>query len=280
MQKLPFFFTAKEIISQGRTTQENLDNIKAWLSSLPPNNFLPGVQDEMIVIFLLSCDNDLDLTKNTITMYYKCKQEGPELYDNREMDREDIKKGMNTIQLSSIPVRTDENYAVHYFRLNDSHYRAFDLIPIMKISYMLLDITQERNLPSGLVVVIDMKGVSLMHLTRIKVSAIRKYFQFLQEGFPLQLKVIHFINAVYFFDKFMNIARAFMKNELVEMVKVHPPSTSQETLFSLVPKKCWPKEYGGDLPSYNDLHEITRKQFEEKQKFWRREQEIRHNLLE
>lgn len=57
-----------------------------------------------------------------------------------------------------------------------------------------------------------------MHLTRLKLAPLKKYLQFLQEGFPLQLKVIHIVNAVYFFDKIMNIMKAFMKNELVDMV--------------------------------------------------------------
>lgn len=62
--------------------------------------------------------------------------------------------------MCSIPVRTDEDYAIHYFRLNDTSYSNFDLVPIMKLSYMLLDITQERHPPNGLIVVIDMTGVS------------------------------------------------------------------------------------------------------------------------
>ena len=61
--------------------------------------------------------------------------------------------------ISSIPVRTDQNYAVHFFKLNDTNYSNFELVPIMKLSYMLMDITQEKSPPDGLVVVIDMKGV-------------------------------------------------------------------------------------------------------------------------
>lgn len=61
--------------------------------------------------------------------------------------------------MSSIPRRTDNNDVVHYFKLNDTNYQNFDLGTIMKTSYMLIDIAQERNPPNGVIVVIDSKGV-------------------------------------------------------------------------------------------------------------------------
>lgn len=60
-------------------------------------------------------------------------------------------------------------------------------------------------------------------------------------------------------------------------IKVHPPSAHPEKLFSLVPKRCWPEDYGGDLPSTQTLHEKTIKQIEERQGFWKLEQELRCN---
>lgn len=56
-----------------------------------------------------------------------------------------------------------------------------------------------------------------MHLTRMKIGPLRRYFQFLQEGFPIQMKVIHIINPVYFLDKFLNLVKLCTKSELMEM---------------------------------------------------------------
>lgn len=60
----------------------------------------------------------------------------------------------------SIPVRMSNNTVVHFFKVNDTNYQNFDWVHSMKLSYMLLDITQRRNPPNELVVIIDMKGVS------------------------------------------------------------------------------------------------------------------------
>ncbi|XP_030757202.1 alpha-tocopherol transfer protein-like [Sitophilus oryzae] len=276
MLKLPYKFTSEQIVKEGRTSFENIEVVKRWLDSVDDQN-IPVIQDELIVIFLLSCDNDIPLTKKTIKMYYQCKKQAPDIFDDKDMSRSDLQKGLNTVHMSSIPVRTEENYVVHFFKLNDPSYSNFDLVPIMKLSYMLLDITQEENLPNGLIAVIDMRGFSLMHLTRLKLTAIKNYLQFLQEGIPLQLKVIHVLNAVYFFDKIMNIIKVFMKTELINMIKVHPPNIESEKLFSLIPKQCLPEEYGGDLPSIEVLHEKTVKQYTEKQDFWKLEEKMRKN---
>lgn len=94
---LEFQWTPEEIIAEGRTTRENLETIRKWRSNLNDKNIPLKIQDEMIVLFLLSCCNDIDLTKNTIVSYYKCKKNGPEIYDDRNLENPDIKLALNTM---------------------------------------------------------------------------------------------------------------------------------------------------------------------------------------
>nr|CAI5865862.1 unnamed protein product [Callosobruchus analis] len=274
-RKLEFNFTAQDVIDQGRTKREHVDEITEWLP-VSGDKLVPAALDEqVIVLFLLSCKNDVEFTKKTILAFYGCKKAAPEIHDNRDLKRPDIKLALNTIHMSSIPIRTDDNCAIHYFKLHDTNYHNFDLYAIMKISYMLLDVTLKNNPPDGLIVVIDMKGLGLLHMTKLKIGAIKKYFHFLQEGFPMQLRVIYVINAVYFMDKIMSIIRVFMKSELIDMLKIYPADMPNEKLHELIPKKCWPKEYDGDLPSERDLHEVTMDQFRDRQKYWETEEIIR-----
>ncbi|CAH1111799.1 unnamed protein product [Psylliodes chrysocephalus] len=277
---LPYQFTAEECIKEGRVSSDDVEEIRTFVSNLNDKYVPARVQDEMIVIFLLSCANDVQLTKKTIISYYLLKFEGPEIYDDRDLSNSDIQLALNTIHMSSIPVRTEENDVYHYFNINDSNYKNFDLVPIMKASYMLMDVAQEKNPPSGLIVVIDMKGLGLMHLTKLKIQAIKKYLTFLQEGFPMRMKMIHLINSVYFIDKVMAIIKVFMKSELMSMLQIHSPDLSPEKLYKIIPKKYLPKEYGGDLPSEKELHEITLEKFRTKQKFWEIEEKIRKQAIQ
>ncbi|CAG9861501.1 unnamed protein product [Phyllotreta striolata] len=276
---LPYKFTAEELIQEGRISRKDVEEVGTFVSNLNDKYVPAKLQDETICIFLLSCEHDVELTKKTIISYYLLKYQGPEIYDNRELNNTDIKLALNTIHMSSIPVRTENNDVYHYFNIHDSYYRNFDLVPIMKISYMLMDVSQEKNPPNGIIVVIDFKGFGLMHMSKIKMQAIKKYLTFLQEGFPMKLKTIHIINSVYFIDKILALVKVFIKNELMSMLHFHTPDLSQEKLFEIIPKKYLPSEYGGDLPSESELHRVTLEQFEKLETFWKIEEKIRKKAL-
>ncbi|XP_044260789.1 uncharacterized protein LOC123008831 isoform X2 [Tribolium madens] len=212
---LPYEFKAKTVVEEGRTSAVLIQEMKNWLSTTN----LPQLQDESIVLFLLSCQNNVEETQKTIRAYFKIKSEAPEIFQNRDIDDEVLQKAMKVVTFSSLPVRLNNNKTViHFFKLNDTNYRNFDLIANMKLAFMLIDISQRNNPPSDLIVVIDMKGAGLMHLTCLKIGALKKFMDFLQEAMPLRMLKIHILNANYVFDKALAIGRVFMKNELMEMV--------------------------------------------------------------
>lgn len=57
-----------------------------------------------------------------------------------------------------------------------------------------------------------------MHMTRLKITTLKKVFQFLQEALPTQLKQIHILNTSYVFDKILMLIKPFMNKELYDMV--------------------------------------------------------------
>lgn len=63
-----------------------------------------------------------------------------------------------------------------------------------------------------------MKGVGLMHLTRVNLGSIKKFFAYLQEGVPGKLRAIHVLNVVYFFDKILAMIKPFMRAEILKCV--------------------------------------------------------------
>lgn len=50
---------------------------------------------------------------------------------------------------------------------------------------------------------------------------------------------------------------------------------NQEDMFKILPKKYWPNEYNGELPSERKLHNETVRNFFAKQSFWNIEERIR-----
>ncbi|XP_072397538.1 uncharacterized protein [Diabrotica undecimpunctata] len=156
-----FKFKAEDMILKKRTTRENIDSIKEWLEMAKPKYVPLQLQDELIILFLLSCDNNTERTKGTIMAHFKMKKEAPEIFDGRDMYRDDIQKAFKTYRMISLPGRTAENYQILYLSLRDSDFRNFDLVPILKATYMLLDIEHDENPPDGAIYLADMKGMKI-----------------------------------------------------------------------------------------------------------------------
>ncbi|KYB26927.1 alpha-tocopherol transfer protein-like [Tribolium castaneum] len=269
---LQYQFKAKSIVDEGRTTQTAIDNVKEWLK----NTKLPQLPEELIVLFLLSCQNNLNSVRNTIQAYFKIKNEAPEIFNSRDIDCDELKKARKVVSCISIPVRMPNNTVIHFFKLNDTNYQNFDWVHSMKLSYMLLDVTQRRNPPNELVVVIDMKGVGFMHITRLRIGAAKKFLEFLQEAMPLKIKMIHILNSNYVFDKLLSIVKFFIKSDLMSIIKSHPPETDMNQFYKdCIPSSCLPKEYGGELATVEEMNEKMIQEFRELKPFFEAEEKLR-----
>lgn len=114
-----------------------------------------------------------------------------------------------------------------------------------------------------------MKGVGLMHLTRVNLGSIKKFFAYLQEGVPGKLRAIHILNVVYFFDKILSMIKPFMRAEILKCVRLklsrlyhnnwivifvsllqlylHSSSMDYEKFYAdHIPKSCLPSDFGGN----------------------------------
>ncbi|CAH1111796.1 unnamed protein product [Psylliodes chrysocephalus] len=150
-----FQFKVEDLISEGRVNRENFEVIKQWVKD---ERFVPkDLPDEMIVLFLISCEHNVNMTKNTIMSYFKLKKNAPELHDNRIVNSKEMDLMMEVWTIANFPKRTKENFVIHYFRLEDEDYKKFDTAAMLKATLMLIDISlDKKNPPDGLIVICDM----------------------------------------------------------------------------------------------------------------------------
>ncbi|CAH1380881.1 unnamed protein product [Tenebrio molitor] len=269
---LPYKFQAKIIIEEGRTTQSALDEIKVWLSTTS----LPQLQDEFIALFLSSCLNNVSETKNTIQAYFRIKNSAPEIFNDRDVDGDELKKATNVIASCNIHANMESKTVIHFFKLVDSDYRNFSLASTFKIANMLVDVSQRYNPPSDMIVVLDLGQAGWMHLTCLKIGLVKTYMDFIQQAIPLKIQAIHILNTSFVVAKAIRVAKMFMKSELMETVKTHLPGIDMEEFFEkYVPASSLPKDCGGDLPSVDELNKKTKEQFRELKEFYKMEEELR-----
>lgn len=202
------------------------------------------------------------------------KRKNVEHFTNRDPESPKIKQclaNQDYFYLPSLP--TGELVVFH--RLSSSRSSDYVFDEAIKTFFMTIDSCLQKNGPrNGAVFLFDMKGVGLMHLTRVNISSIRKFFAYLQEGVPGKLSAIHVLNVVSFFDKIMTLIKPFMKAEVMKNLHLHSSSMDMEKFYTeCIPKKCLPSDFGGDLESVEELHQKHCKEFTRLQSFFLAEEQ-------
>lgn len=82
-----------------------------------------------------------------------------------------------------LPNKTTEGYHVLLYRLSDYDYSKLNFADAVRMFCMFNDVKlSEDGLSEGYIVIFDMKGCSLGHLTRVTLPALRAFMHYIQVG--------------------------------------------------------------------------------------------------
>ncbi|KAG6448418.1 hypothetical protein O3G_MSEX005498 [Manduca sexta] len=119
---------------------------------------------------------------------------------------------------------------------------------------MLIDLWQfEEGTWPGFIIIFDLAGMKLGHLSKIDLHVMQQFLFYLQEAMLVKFKGMHFLNAPPFMDKLMMLIRQFMKKELLEVVRIH--QIGSDSLDAYFPIQGLPKDAGGQYKSYAECKE-------------------------
>lgn len=234
---------------------EDLDCLKDWIRKQPhlPQN----ISDDQLKLFLHSCYYRLETTKKTIDTYYTLKTGVPEFFANRSLDAPGMKHILNVVKFCTLPKLTNKGYAVLFAKLTNFETSQFVLDDAIKLLFMVVDShLKQKGLLPGLIFLFDMTGVSLGHLTRINLSSVRKYFNYVQEAMPVRLKAIHIINVSPVMPHIMTLIRPFIHKQLVQYIHLHSSDEVQK-LYTSIQREILPKDYNGEEASMDTLSKFT-----------------------
>lgn len=103
----------------------------------------------------------------------------------------------------ALPKQTEEGYHVLVYRLSEYDYSKLNFADAVRVFCMVNDIKlSEDGLSEGYIVIFDMKGCSLGHLTRVTLPALRAFMVYIQVSI-LMVNVLynhsnHLGNYLYF----------------------------------------------------------------------------------
>ncbi|KAJ9593638.1 hypothetical protein L9F63_014816 [Diploptera punctata] len=220
--------------------QQDAEHLREWLKAQP---HLPHLSDEHLYLFLNSCGYQLTKTKQTIDNYYTLRTSSPELFANRNPLLPEVQATLTKHEMIPLRWTTPEGYRVLLYRMTDHDSGRYDLNAAVKTFCMFNDMRMaEDGLCPGYIAIIDVKGLSFGHLGKFSVTTLKKIVTYLQECQPVILQAVHLINTSPVIDKLMLLSKPFIKNEIMQLIKLHQ---SVEELRAHVPLTHLPEDYGG-----------------------------------
>lgn len=74
---------------------------------------------------------------------------------------------------------------------------------------------------AGIVVVLDMQGLSLQHAKFFTPYYAKRMVELVQETFPLRFKGFHIVNEPFYFDAIMAVLKPFIKEKIRKRVSLN-----------------------------------------------------------
>uniref|UniRef100_A0A336M8A8 CSON013466 protein n=1 Tax=Culicoides sonorensis TaxID=179676 RepID=A0A336M8A8_CULSO len=234
---------------------EDVREIREWLQT---QQHIPHISEFEIVLFLHSNYYELEATKMTIEHYYTCRTSYKEFFSNLDLNSKGLLQAHEAITLTVLPNPTPEGYRIIFGRLNNTDPSKFNLAHCIKLFFLFVDaLLLEEGTIEGLVLAFDMTGAQIGHVFKLGLFTVKHGLHYIQEGFPIRMKQIHFFNLVSFIDKILAIVRPFMKQSLWDILYLDPKI---EDTYDCIPPDVFPTDYpGGTALSVRELHEISYK---------------------
>lgn len=121
---------------------------------------------------------------------------------------------------TELPGLSKQGHKILFAKLIDTDPSHYSFEDSCKYFFMESDLIGLRNgICDGYIFIGDSANVSLGHVGRINPMGMKKLVTYIQEGIPVRLKGIHFINTPSVMDVIINMAKPFMKKEFWNMVR-------------------------------------------------------------
>ncbi|XP_063696840.1 clavesin-1-like [Culicoides brevitarsis] len=225
--------------------------VQKWLESQP---HLPKITDLEVANFLHANYFRVEATKNMIDNYYTYRTHLTNFFKNRDITGDDMVETHDVINFFLLPERTPDNHQIIIYRFKDTDPNRYSFVNFIKIiGFSIETELLEKGPPDGFHLVLDVTGVKLGHITRANLSETKLSMLYLQEGLPIRIVGLHFINVIPFMDRLMALIRPFAKNDLAKKLYVHE---SVKGLHEFAPPEIFPRDYeGGKEISIDEMSE-------------------------
>ncbi|XP_055917854.1 uncharacterized protein LOC129950080 [Eupeodes corollae] len=239
----------------------DLKILREWVKQ--QSHIRARTSDQFLVAFLRGCKFNLEKAKKKLEKYYSLQVGIPEVFNNRLVDDEKLLEIIRMGVILKLPIPKDsEGPCINIIRATIYDTNVYKFADVLRLGVMLGEIMMledDNSVISGYIEIMDMQNVGASHLFQLHPNLLRKCSVYADEANPMRQKGTHFINVPPAFDFGFRGLKAIFPEKVTKRIFVHPDKS--ETLYSHVPKKYLPIEYGGENGTIAEIIASTEKKF-------------------
>ncbi|XP_072143963.1 alpha-tocopherol transfer protein-like isoform X4 [Dermacentor andersoni] len=227
-----------------------LEELRQLISGAPSLNC--PTDDDFLVKFLRARKYDTQSAFENIKKYFKVRRDRPELFEELTPSSIPFDVVCRKHQLLTVSRRTDPlGRMVLLMKIGSWNTEMCTLNDFFRVGIALAEcfLLRQDFQVRGIVVVIDLKGLSVYHLPYYTPSVIRTLVSLVQNCLPLRLQKVYIINNPPIFDYLFAIAKTFLKAKLVKRIRLLGYNLTE--LHQLVPDDVISKEHEGTNESFD-----------------------------
>jgi len=242
----------------------DIATLRDWVKKSPHLKNI-RTDDAFLTLFLRGCKFSLERTKEKLDFHFTVRGSLPSWFDQWDPKQESLAKILRLGAYLPLPGYDRKGRRVVLMRdgLVDPNDKVEDSF---KMSTMVMTAAMEGDEQSeimGIVLVMDMAGMTASHALRMNPVVAKKAMTVWQDAYPSRPKAMHFVNMPPVIESVFRMMQGLQKEKMRQRNHVHPKGDMSAVLADLGPEVL-PPEYGGSGSSVDELTKYWIEQIEQK----------------
>uniref|UniRef100_A0A1I8P613 CRAL-TRIO domain-containing protein n=1 Tax=Stomoxys calcitrans TaxID=35570 RepID=A0A1I8P613_STOCA len=247
---------------------DDLEALRQWLRLQP--HLKARDDDQFLVQFLRGCKFSLERAKEKIDLYFSLKSQYPEMMNVTNVDDRKFREVHRLGCFQPLPIPLNGNGArivVFRFDYPVNKYSIDDILQAGIAMHEVLMMHDPYAGIHGLIYIIDYGHATASHYLQLTPNFCKKLVSFLEKSMPLRIKSLYYINTAAAAQQFFKILIPFFSEKMQK--RLHVMGHKLDEMLKDLPAQYLPKDYGGDLPSVQELAAEYDKTWDNNREFFR-----------
>ncbi|XP_075983942.1 uncharacterized protein LOC142981731 [Anticarsia gemmatalis] len=198
----------------------------------------------------------IERAKKTLDKLCTCINLMPDFLRNFDLKNE-FSGIFKAVNICILPKPTKDNYRILFVKATGGDDQDFELIYLYRYLMVVTQYLVTNDYCQGYEIVADLSKITLRLVRKLNPMDIHRALILLTECLGQRIKRIHFFSAFKLFEIVIQLFKQAFSAKLRERIQVH---TSNDTLYNYIPKELIPKDYGGDLATVQEIHDLNFKE--------------------